>query len=447
MKSFGYQFLVLLSCNLIAANAVLAQPRAPSGVYRLLPQTEKAGGPELLKDASAGHAELPDEPFVRPKDGVRFAVFASDGTDANNGKLLLLNGTFPKIRGSYQNSAQVNACGTAIQTTFDRECLTFSSYGGDGFCRASYIAFRENADGVASVESSYSTEFEHGGRMTSKFERFGDQKYLDIIKIVRDVPFYSTPAYDSEVLTNLASGNYVALTSIHPEWLRADFPHADGTVSSGWLAHRDLVSPLWAQQQADDGHHTFRVAYQPQMQSGLYSMEPEDAEPDLEAGIYWQMVEVTSRKTGKVNYIFYDSQEPVKTDPKNLLDLVDINFDGHVDLRLFGGSGGAGPNSSSAYFLYDKASDQFNYHEEVSDLTQLEIDARSKTLHAAWRASCCEHGWATYRWRRGELLKFAEGGDRYTQSGDKSVIEITESRLKRGKWRTHVRRERVTKTE
>lgn len=84
-------------------------------------------------------------------------------------------------------------------------------------------------------------------------------------------------------------------------------------------------------------------------------------------------------------------------------DLVDANFDGWPDLRLAMFLP-AGPNIPSQYWLYDPTTDRFvDAPEGLQGISSAMFDQVHQVVYSDWRASCCEHGVSTYRWKDGDL--------------------------------------------
>jgi len=84
--------------------------------------------------------------------------------------------------------------------------------------------------------------------------------------------------------------------------------------------------------------------------------------------------------------------------------LMDINFDGYDDIRLWTATS-AGPNESYTYWLYDPKSARFAASDIGDKLSGFEIglDPKARTVRASGRASCCLWEAQTYRWAGGEL--------------------------------------------
>lgn len=84
--------------------------------------------------------------------------------------------------------------------------------------------------------------------------------------------------------------------------------------------------------------------------------------------------------------------------------IVDINFDGYPDLML-AQTLPAGPNVPYDYWVYDPAQGKMvSVSDEMADVTSPDFDPMNKIISVSWRASCCEHGVTTYRWKGKHLV-------------------------------------------
>jgi hypothetical protein len=83
--------------------------------------------------------------------------------------------------------------------------------------------------------------------------------------------------------------------------------------------------------------------------------------------------------------------------------LVDANFDGWPDLTIAQFLP-AGPNMPHQTWLYDVAKGRFvDAPAALQDISSAEFDPVHRLIYAYWRASCCEHGVSTYRWKEGDI--------------------------------------------
>ena len=72
----------------------------------------------------------------------------------------------------------------------------------------------------------------------------------------------------------------------------------------------------------------------------------------------------------------------------DLIQLVDLNSDGYLDLRLLHASGATGNNWYATY-LFDKKTNKFRYHSELSNLSGLRYDKKSGLIKTYERCGWC----------------------------------------------------------
>lgn len=123
--------------------------------------------------------------------------------------------------------------------------------------------------------------------------------------------------------------------------------------------------------------------------------------------------------------------------PNDMVRVVDANFDGHPDLAIPFADGGAGPNFSNNYYLFDPAAGAFRLNQELSDLPQPSINLDG-TISSASRGGCCQHHAETYRFHQGKLQLVADWDEASTADG--KWIVTTTGKLLHGKWRTKVKK-------
>jgi hypothetical protein len=88
-----------------------------------------------------------------------------------------------------------------------------------------------------------------------------------------------------------------------------------------------------------------------------------------------------------------------------LPEIADINFDGYPDLML-AQTLPAAPNIPYDYWIYDPVRKKMiPASKEMEDVTSPELDPIHKMIYVFWRASCCEHGVTTYRWKGKHLVQ------------------------------------------
>lgn len=127
-------------------------------------------------------------------------------------------------------------------------------------------------------------------------------------------------------------------------------------------------------------------------------------------------LKIINKKTGKIQLIsnieaaLYDSLDDV-------IQVQDVNFDGHPDIWMYAHSGGAGPNDGNNYYLFNPKTKKFEYNQQLSDLTQVSIDSETKTIESAFRDGCCHHGGATYTFKENQLDTLSIWDQQFGYSG------------------------------
>ena len=122
-----------------------------------------------------------------------------------------------------------------------------------------------------------------------------------------------------------------------------------------------------------------------------------------------------SSENGTVDFIkiYYQKGKKIQVienaglvnDKNNLVVFDDVNFDGYKDLVVFSHDGGAGPNNGNNYYIYDPKAHQFIFNQEISNLTQTQIDPKHKTVLSAWRDGAARHGYEKYKWIKGKFTQ------------------------------------------
>ncbi len=73
----------------------------------------------------------------------------------------------------------------------------------------------------------------------------------------------------------------------------------------------------------------------------------------------------------------------------DLVQMVDLNQDGYLDLRILHDTGATG-NNFYATFLYDPVIGQFRFHETLSLLSAVTVDQKSNLITTYWRNHGCD---------------------------------------------------------
>lgn len=131
--------------------------------------------------------------------------------------------------------------------------------------------------------------------------------------------------------------------------------------------------------------------------------------------------------------------------PEEFLSVEDANFDGYPDLKIPTSSGGAGPNSTENFYLYNQLTQQFEFNQELSDLTQVSIDPKHKWIQSDSRGSCCSHSSEFYRFVSGHLFMVASWDESRTADG--KWIVVTTGKLRKGQMHYREKRRPVPKED
>lgn len=153
-------------------------------------------------------------------------------------------------------------------------------------------------------------------------------------------------------------------------------------------------------------------------------------------------VRVISHETGKTVQTLSDIDGEEWTDNKNeVLRVIDANFDSYLDIVVHGWSGGASPNNTDNYYLYNPKDEKFVFDKQLSELTQLYFDTKNKKISTEFRDGCCHHGGSIYRYINGALIEIANWDRAITADGDWE--ETTTGKLVNGKMKYHIKRRKA----
>lgn len=145
---------------------------------------------------------------------------------------------------------------------------------------------------------------------------------------------------------------------------------------------------------------------------------------------------IVRRQTGQVlQEIAIAEAYPVGVEPDGRIQVVDANRDGHPDIDLYAMSGGAGPNDSHDFYLFDVRRGQFRFDEKLSALSQVEFHPDG-TITSSYRASCCDHTDQTWRYVGRRLVLVESRNERV----DGDVVVTTLGKRVGGKMRYAVRK-------
>jgi hypothetical protein len=110
----------------------------------------------------------------------------------------------------------------------------------------------------------------------------------------------------------------------------------------------------------------------------------------------------------------------------DFVQLVDLNKDGYLDLRILFETGATGNNWYATY-IYKPELRRFNYHEILSVLSAVTVDPDSKLIKTYWRGGWCTEFREYFNWmKNGRLiLKKLEWTETDKINSDSGCFKIT----------------------
>jgi hypothetical protein len=173
----------------------------------------------------------------------------------------------------------------------------------------------------------------------------------------------------------------------------------------------------WIKQEAQTANYTFEV----------FVLQSEN-DPNFRE---WSNIKVSEKKTGRlIQFINANGGGAVFPSDDKLVNLVDFNFDGQMDLRIQTADGGAGPNDLANFYAFDKKTNHFIFDKELSEMTQVFIDPKNKSITSAYRDGCCHHHKDRYIYQAGRRLHVYERDEVLTAD---NWLETSVGRLVKGK--------------
>ncbi|MDV6332674.1 XAC2610-related protein [Asticcacaulis sp. 201] len=274
------------------------------------------------------------------------------------------------------------------------------------------------SDVCAPEAFGYTVTYETVTHQSDRFALQASHPYTDLIYLGHEVKAGLGPNPDQRTVA-LPQGSFVAVLKTEADWIEGDQVTPSGQTVRIWLRREDLIDGRWVGQKAMTGAYSFDVAV--------------EGDDDMMHAV---ALRVRERKTGRtVQTLFNIETEERQDDADALLQVWDANFDGQPDLSLRAQSGGAGPNSTENVFLFDPKTKRFVFDETLSQLPQLGVDPRRKTITSAERDGCCDHSSMTYRYVRGKLTTVASWRQYITADGQWLITET--GRLVKGRMRHH----------
>lgn len=134
-------------------------------------------------------------------------------------------------------------------------------------------------------------------------------------------------------------------------------------------------------------------------------------------------------------------------DDQSVINFGDLNFDGFDDVAICDGTDGAYGMPSYRIYLYSKATERFEYSRPFTRMNEgglgmFETDSKKKMHFVFTKSGCCMH------WKKGFDVVNNRPRRIYELSEiilpDGKTVEIITEKLIRGKWRTWVKRSKVS---
>lgn len=114
-------------------------------------------------------------------------------------------------------------------------------------------------------------------------------------------------------------------------------------------------------------------------------------------------VEIRNVSDGKFMQKLIVSDNSGYSQMEDIVQLVDLNFDGYLDLRILLNAGATG-NDWYDSFIYDPLSGKFKHNKVLSKMSALKVDADSKQLTSYYSGGACEENWDYYKFVKGNLV-------------------------------------------
>lgn len=182
--------------------------------------------------------------------------------------------------------------------------------------------------------------------------------------------------------------------------------------TSGWIKKEDLVTAPWIRQQQQAEGFRFEIS------------------ADQE---FVNAVKIINKKTGS-KQVLLDVGAELKSKPTQVIQVADYNFDGYPDFSFLMQSGGAGPNYTNNFYLYNPQKSNFEYHDGLSQLSQVDVNVKNRTISSNWRDGAAHHGEEKYTFINQQLTKTAYW-DQYAAMG--FFTQESSGELINGKWIDH----------
>jgi hypothetical protein len=113
---------------------------------------------------------------------------------------------------------------------------------------------------------------------------------------------------------------------------------------------------------------------------------------------------------------------------ENSVELEDLNFDGHLDLRVLEGSGLV--NSPYIYWLFDPQQNLFVHNQELAQVTSPRVDILNKEIVSDWKGSAALYGTDHYIYNNGHYTLASREERNYEEEEEEEEEEGGEAEAK-----------------
>ncbi|MBB6498320.1 XAC2610-related protein [Pedobacter cryoconitis] len=232
------------------------------------------------------------------------------------------------------------------------------------------------------------------------------------------IPLYAQPNSKALIKNYFEKGEYIAVSNAASEewyavdkievckdnhkYYSTDYGMIAGTTYpntiSGWIKLEDLVSSPWVKQKQQTKQFSFDIS--------ATTPSPEESAYSSDGGTV-DAIRIINKKTGK-HQLILNVGAVLRSNQNEVIQVQDCNFDGYPDISLLMQTGGAGPNDTHNFYLYNPQTGDFEYNDELSQFPQIHIDTKNKLISTGWRNGAANHGGETYTYINKQLVKTAD---------------------------------------
>jgi len=142
---------------------------------------------------------------------------------------------------------------------------------------------------------------------------------------------------------------------------------------------------------------------------------------------------ITEGTTGKTVQTIENESEAGMIAPataKDVLSIVDANFDGYGDIQLLSNCGATG-NCSYNFYLYDPQTSHFVHNDFLSNLGTPSFDAVKKQVTTSWNSSAADWQSEIYQFQDGQYTLIGREISEWDRKSD--IVTVSKYELRNGK--------------